>query len=200
MNTGDDALTVDEHGKPVPLRGGEHGKVLYRGPTTVCAAGTTPEWGFGFRAFPFAGLVQRRFCMRLYAGGAVEAVSRMGSLWKGNHPLAKMHTWPSPTSTRATFSRPVPFQMGGDCLGERDVIDYNLAARHGRRPRLGTASCQGYGRASGPKPRPRPRRRTVERKRVTGAELRAPRGSLNAQSRAPRPRAHCARGAMRTRA
>jgi diacylglycerol kinase family enzyme len=128
VNTGDDALTVDEHGKPVPLRGGEHGKVLYRGPTTVCAAGTTPEWGFGFRAFPFAGLVQRRFCMRLYAGGAVEAVSRMGSLWKGKHPLTKMHTWLT-TSTRATFSRPVPFQIGGDCLGERDVIDYNLAAR-----------------------------------------------------------------------
>src|SRR5438477_243814 len=37
VNTASDALTVDEHGRPVPLPGGEHGKVLYRGPTNVCA-------------------------------------------------------------------------------------------------------------------------------------------------------------------
>jgi diacylglycerol kinase family enzyme len=126
VNTGADALTVDERGRVVPLPGGEHGKVLYRGPTTVCAAGTTPEWGFGFRAFPFAGVVPRRFCMRVYAGRALEAVSRMGKLWRGEHPLENMHTW-LVTKCVAKFSRPVPFQIGGDCTGDKSEIEYSLS-------------------------------------------------------------------------
>src|SRR5262245_16696489 len=51
VNTGEDAIGVDEHGRAVPLPEGKHGAVLYRGPVSVCAAGTSPEWGFGFRAF-----------------------------------------------------------------------------------------------------------------------------------------------------
>ncbi len=126
VNTGDDALTVDPSGRAVPLPGGEHGAVLYRGPASVCAAGTSPEWGFGFRAFPFAGLVPRRFCMRLYAGTAIEATMRMHRLWRGEHPLEKMHSWLL-TRCRATFSRPVPFQVGGDRLGHKTEVEYTLA-------------------------------------------------------------------------
>jgi hypothetical protein len=126
VNTGEDAITVDDAGRPVPVPGGGHGAVLYRGVVNVCAAGTTPEWGFGFRAFPFAGLVPRRFCMRIYAGSVVEATLRAPSLWRGVHPLDKMHTWLL-TRCRATFSRPVPFQIGGDRVGHRDVVEYVLA-------------------------------------------------------------------------
>jgi hypothetical protein len=126
INTGDDALTIDDDGRPVPLPGGEHGKVLYRGPASVCAAGTTPEWGFGFRAFPFAGAVPRRFHMRVYGGTAAEATLRSPALWRGAHPMPKMHNW-LVTRCRAVFSRPVPFQIGGDRAGHRDVVDYALA-------------------------------------------------------------------------
>ena len=100
--------------------------MLYRGPTSVCAAATTAEWGFGFRAFPFAGLVPRRFCMRVYAGSALEATLRMRQLWRGAHPVAKMHTWLL-TRCKATFSRPVPFQIGGDRMGARSEVEYALA-------------------------------------------------------------------------
>lgn len=126
VNTGEDALTVDENGRAVPLPGGQKGAVLYRGPTSVCAAGTSAEWGFGFRAFPFAGLVPRRFCMRIYAGKALEATLRMKQLWQGAHPTPKMHTWLL-TRAKATFSRPVPFQIGGDRLGVRSEVEYVLA-------------------------------------------------------------------------
>jgi hypothetical protein len=126
VNTGDDALTVDERGRPTAVPGGQAGAVLYRGPTSVCGVATTAEWGFGFRAFPFAGLVPRRFCLRIYGGGALEATLRMAQLWRGSHPLAKMHTWLL-TGCRATFSRPVPFQIGGDRMGMRTEIEYGLA-------------------------------------------------------------------------
>jgi hypothetical protein len=125
-NTGEDAIGVDEAGRPVALPQARHGAVLYRGPVSVCAAGTTPEWGFGFRAFPFVGLVPRRFCMRVYTGTVTEAVRRMGPLWRGVHPLEGMHTWMA-TRVRAVFSRPVPFQIGGDRVGWRQEVDYVLA-------------------------------------------------------------------------
>lgn len=125
-NTGSDAMTVDDAGRPVPLRGGEHGKLLYRGPASVCAAATSPEWGFGFRAFPFAGLVPRRFCMRIYSAHALEATMRMGRLWRGEHPMPKMHTWLL-DQCRAVFSDPVPFQSGGDRIGHKSDVVYSLA-------------------------------------------------------------------------
>jgi hypothetical protein len=127
INTGDDAMTIDDAGRPIPLPGGGNGAVLYRGPVSVCAAGTTPEWGFGFRAFPFAGAVPRRFCMRVYGGTALEASLQARRLWRGDHPMPKMHTWML-TRCRAVFSRPMPFQIGGDRLGYRSEVEYALAA------------------------------------------------------------------------
>jgi hypothetical protein len=125
-NIGEDAIAVDDQGRPYRLPGGEHGKVLYRGPVNVCAAGTSTDWGFGFRAFPFAGLVPRRFCMRVYAGNAVEATLHMRSLWRGQHPHPKMHTWLL-TSCRADFNHAVPFQIGGDRVGWKTSVEYRLA-------------------------------------------------------------------------
>ncbi|MSP61978.1 MAG: diacylglycerol kinase [Myxococcales bacterium] len=124
-NIGEEAITVDESGRPVP--GPARGELLYRGKVSVCAAGTSPEWGFGFRAFPFAGLVPSRFCLRVYAGDVVHATLRMNKLWRGAHPIAKMHTWML-TRCRAVFSRPVPFQVGGDRLGWRSEVEYGLAS------------------------------------------------------------------------
>ncbi len=128
INTGNDALTVDDRGKVVALPGGEHGKVLYRGPAGVCAAGTCPEWGFGFRAFPFARLRNDRFNMRVCSGGPAWAALHMRALWKGTHPYPNMHTWLL-DGCRAVFSRPVPLQAGGDRLGHESVVDYTLSER-----------------------------------------------------------------------
>ncbi len=127
VNTGADAFAIDDAGRVHPLAGGEHGKLLYKGPVSVCAAGTTTEWGFGFRAFPFAGAMPGRFCMRIYAGSAVEATLRMGQLWRGEHPTPKMHTW-LVDRCQATFSRPVPFQIGGDRTEHKTIVEYALAS------------------------------------------------------------------------
>ena len=125
QNLGSPALTVDEEGRVVPLPGGEPGAILYRGPVNVCAAGTTPEWGFRFRAFPFARAAARRFNFRLYGGSIVEALARAPRLWRGAHPLPKMHSWLL-DRCRVRFNRPVPFQIAGDPLGERQEIEYAL--------------------------------------------------------------------------
>ena len=112
---------------PDPLRGGEHGKVLYRGPASVCAAGTTAEWGFGFRAFPFAGLVPRRFCMRIYAGHALEATMRMGALWRGEHPMPEdAHLAARPVAARCSRAR-CRSSSAATASATRIDVEYSLA-------------------------------------------------------------------------
>ena len=51
----------------------------------------------------------------------------MGSLWRGQHPMPKMHTWIL-TSCRAVFSEAVPFQIGGDRVGWKKDVEYRLAS------------------------------------------------------------------------
>ena len=126
-NLGAPALTVDATGRVVPLPDGEAGRVLYRGPASVAAAATTPEWGFGFRAFPFAGAAPGRVSMRVYGAPVLEATRNMFKLWRGDHPLPKMHDF-LVTHARMDFDREVPFQIGGDVAARRRSFELRLAA------------------------------------------------------------------------
>lgn len=128
-NTGAPALGIDARRRPFELPStspGEMNEVLYRGPVSICGVGTTSQWGFGFRAFPFAGLVRGRFNLRMYVGTTGQALARVPLLWSGKHPLEKMHTWLL-SSCEVRFSRHVPLQIGGDLLGHRDVVRYGIA-------------------------------------------------------------------------
>ncbi len=123
------ALGIDAHRRTFEMQDTAPGKersILYRGPVSVCSVGTSGEWGFGFKAFPFAGLVRRRLNLRMYVGTTAEALARVPQLWAGKHPLDKMHTW-LVKGCEARFSRHVPLQIGGDLLGHRDRIRYGVA-------------------------------------------------------------------------
>jgi len=125
-NLGEPALTVAPDGRIVPIPGGERGAVLYRGPANVAAAGTTEEWGFGFRAFPFAHTVPGRVNARVYGGPVLEATRQMFRLWRGDHPVPYMHDF-FLTHGRMDFDREVPFQVGGDVGPARRSFEFRLA-------------------------------------------------------------------------
>jgi diacylglycerol kinase family enzyme len=122
VNLGEDALTVDASGKAVPLPGGERGRVLYEGPLSVGGAASTEELGLGFRAFRFAHLVPGRMAVRVYAATTAGATLRMPLLWRGVHPLADDHHF-FVTKCRFEFDRAVPFEIGGDLVGERREVE-----------------------------------------------------------------------------
>ncbi|MFN7135132.1 MAG: diacylglycerol/lipid kinase family protein, partial [Myxococcales bacterium] len=130
LTTDDDEVsTLDASGRPIPLRGFEGAggrRVLFEGQVSVGAAATTPEWGFGFRAFPFAGAVPGRINVRVYDRPVLEATLNMPKLWRGAHPQPGMHDWFVKTATMR-FSRPMPFQIGGDGLGTREEVSYRIA-------------------------------------------------------------------------
>jgi diacylglycerol kinase family enzyme len=125
-NLGAPALTVDAHRAVRPLPGGGTGALLYQGPASVAGASTTPELGFGFKAFPFAQAMPHRLSVRVYGGGVVEATRNMFRLWRGEHPMPKMHDF-LVERVRMDFDRDIPFQIAGDVLGMRRSVEFELA-------------------------------------------------------------------------
>ena len=105
----------DLHG---PLPGAAQ---LYEGPVSVGAAATVPEWGYGFRAFPWARQRPGFINVRIYDRHVLEAVRNAARLWRGDLNTPGMHDWFA-TAVRMRFSRPMPFQISGDPLGKREEI------------------------------------------------------------------------------
>jgi diacylglycerol kinase family enzyme len=126
-NLGRDVYTLDPSGRPHRLDA-IHGSVLYDGPAGAASVGTCPEFGYGFRAFPFAERMPGFISVRIFARGALGAVASIPRLWRGFHPLRGMHDWLA-TDVRMTFSRPVPLQVGGDALGMRRTVEYRASPR-----------------------------------------------------------------------
>jgi hypothetical protein len=127
-NLGDEVFTVDPAGHLVRMEGVGPGAILYDGPFGVASVGTCPEFGYGFRAFPFAERLPGFVNARVYERGAVGAVVSIPALWRGQHPLRGMFDW-FVTHVRMTYSRPLPVQIGGDACAARTTVDYRTASR-----------------------------------------------------------------------
>jgi diacylglycerol kinase family enzyme len=122
-NLGDEVYTMTADRKLLKLAGIGRGAVLYDGRASVAAASTCPEFGYGFRAFPFAERLLGTINVRIYDRHALAAVANIPKLWRGTHPLRGMHDWFA-THVRMTFSRPVPLQIGGDAVGFRQTVEF----------------------------------------------------------------------------
>jgi diacylglycerol kinase family enzyme len=127
-NLGDVVFAVGDDGAPRVMEGMGRGGVLYDGPAGTASVGTCPEFGYRFKAFPFAERMPGFFDVRCYDRGAVGAVTSIPRIWKGTYPLRGMHDWLA-KHVRITFSRPVPLQVGGDACGHRRTIEYRIADR-----------------------------------------------------------------------
>jgi diacylglycerol kinase family enzyme len=127
-NLGDEVFTLTPSGRVVPLEGAKHGTVLYDGPMSVAGAATCPEYGYGFRAYPFAERYLGLLNVRMYDRGALGAIKDIPKIWVGQHPLRGMRDWFT-SAVRMTFSRPIPVQVGGDAVGMRQSIEYKISPR-----------------------------------------------------------------------
>ncbi|MEW5738477.1 MAG: diacylglycerol kinase family protein [Myxococcota bacterium] len=120
-NVGEPAQVLDSHGKPHQVTQ----STLYDGPMSVAACGTEPYWGAAFKAFPKAHAVPGRLNFRVYDQHVLVGVNNMFKLWRGDE-LPGMHDW-FVTGVRLHLSRPMPFQVGGDVVEPREVLDVRLA-------------------------------------------------------------------------
>jgi diacylglycerol kinase family enzyme len=127
-NLGDEVFTVSGDGKLLKVHDAGRGSVIYDGPCGVSSVGTVPEFGYGFKAFPFGERMLGYMNVRVYDRTAVPAVLSIPQLWKGTHPLRGMHDW-FVTAARMTYSRPMPLQVGGDAHGARQTVEYRMSPR-----------------------------------------------------------------------
>lgn len=104
----------------------DDGEVIYRGPANVSGVSTTPYYGYGFKAFPFARVRVDLMHLRIVAASIFDIVSSLPSLWDGTlrHPgivdrLVR--------KVDVHVSEPRPFQIGGDAAGYRTDVQYRLS-------------------------------------------------------------------------
>jgi diacylglycerol kinase family enzyme len=128
QNLGEEVYELGPNGRPRKMEGIGPGAVLYDASAGIASAGTCPEFGYRFKAFPFAERMPGFINVRAYHRGPLGAVASIPRLWSGAHPVDGMHDWLA-THVRMTFSRPVPLQIGGDAHGTRRAVDYRAARR-----------------------------------------------------------------------
>jgi len=123
--TGEGAFRLDARGRPLRVRPG----LLYEGHISICSAATTPEFGFGLRAFPFATVMPGYLNVRIYDRDVLAALRDVPRLWRGAWPEGGMHDY-FVRGMRARFDRPLPFQIAGDAAGERREIEISISREH----------------------------------------------------------------------
>jgi diacylglycerol kinase family enzyme len=128
VNLGRVAYRLDGRGRQVGPSIG-HGEVIYAGPCMMAAASTVPFYGFGLRAFPFAGVRPGSMQLRVAAELSVPSVLwNLPRIWSGDfaHPgLLDFHA----ERVSVQFERPIPLQIGGDAEGWRDAVTFGITPR-----------------------------------------------------------------------
>ncbi len=126
-NEGEPAQQLAPDGRPVgrPI---EKGEILFQGPLRLVAAGTVPNYGFGFKIFPHARKAEGRMHLRLSALTVPQMVRHMGAIWKGRTPRTGILDFLT-QKVRLEFDRPMPLQVGGDAEGFREAVTFAVDSR-----------------------------------------------------------------------
>jgi hypothetical protein len=127
-NFGDEIYVMTADHKLARAEGVGRGAVLYEGLASVASAATVPEYGYGFKAFPFAERLLGFMNVRVYDEAPLRAMLATPNLWRGRYPLHGMHDWFA-KHVRMTFSRPMPLQVAGDAAGERQTVEMKASDR-----------------------------------------------------------------------
>jgi diacylglycerol kinase family enzyme len=102
------------------------GEMLYQGPVRLLAMSTIPYWGFGARIFPYAEERADRFNLRIVNFGSLEAVAHLRQIWQGTYRSDRLYDF-LVDAVRIECEKPTPLQIGGDVVGQRDLIEAKLS-------------------------------------------------------------------------
>jgi diacylglycerol kinase family enzyme len=127
INLGAPAQRIGPDGKPLG-RHIERGEIIYKGPCKIAAAGTVPNYGFGFQIFPFAVHTPGRFQLRLTAISVPTVLRNLRTLWRGGTPPDGVLDF-SCEKALIRFDRDMPLQVGGDAEGYRREVVFEMLQR-----------------------------------------------------------------------
>ena len=125
VNLGGPAQRIGPDGKPAG-RDIQRGEIIYRGPCKIAAAGTVPNYGFGFQIFPWATSAPGKFQLRLTAISVPTILANLRTLWTGGPPPKGVHDFHC-DKVQIKFDREMPLQVGGDAEGYRREVTLEMA-------------------------------------------------------------------------
>jgi diacylglycerol kinase family enzyme len=143
-NEDDYAALLGADGKPVREFG--KGELMFRGRPIMTAASTVSCYGFHFQNFPFARDGQR-MQLRIADLPVRDVLLNLPAVWRGEYRHPQLHDF-AVQRIRIACERPMPLQIGGDAVGEREEIIMARSARptlmadlaHSKRPLLAPAT------------------------------------------------------------
>ncbi len=127
INLGGPAQQIGPDGRPLG-RDISHGEILYKGPCKMAAAGTVPNYGFGFQIFPWAMRAPGRFQLRLTAISVPTILRNLRTLWRGGTPPGGVLDFHC-EKVLIRFDRDMPLQVGGDAEGYRREVVFEMSER-----------------------------------------------------------------------
>ena len=106
----------------------QKGELIYRGPMRLVAFSTIPYWGFGAKIFPYSNSREDRFSLRIANIGPLTALANIRSIWKGRYQNKYLYDF-LVEKVSIHCETPTHFQVGGDVLGRRTVVQAELSQR-----------------------------------------------------------------------
>lgn len=90
---------------------------LFDGEADLLAIGTIGYFGYGMRAFPFAGALPDTMNLRIASMSAARTLAHLPQIWRGTlRDPARLRDW-AVEGVRLSFATPYPFEHSGDDQG-----------------------------------------------------------------------------------
>jgi len=133
-------------GKRVIRVNGRPGDVFYQGPCNAIGLATTPYYGYGLKAFPYAMENPDLMHLRIVKAGVFELITHAWPIWQGTYRSPNFLEY-LVDHVHLGFSRQMPYQRGGDAEGYRReltvrVSDLDVNLLDFRRLRMPARGCQ----------------------------------------------------------
>jgi diacylglycerol kinase family enzyme len=125
INRGAPAIRIDATGHQI-APAIPAGRVLWRGPLSLMGASTVPYYGLGLKMFASAQRRVDRFQLRLSDISAPEALANLPEVWRGTFQSPHIHDFLC-DEVELVLSRPSPFQVSGDIMGDRGHVTVSLS-------------------------------------------------------------------------
>src|SRR5262249_34429816 len=108
-----------------PVQEFQPGEVIFRGRVRLAAAGTTPFYGFGMRAFPFAGRLRGMMHCRVVQMSNAEIFAHLPGIWQGKYFTPRMPEF-AVSDAVMRFDGKMPLEVAGDACGYQSELHLEM--------------------------------------------------------------------------
>jgi len=102
------------------------GDVFYQGPCNAIGVATTPYYGYGLKAFPYAMEKPGLMHLRIVTAGVAELITHAWPIWNGSYRSPNFLEF-LVDNVHMSFSRQMPYQRGGDAEGYRRELSVRMS-------------------------------------------------------------------------